>query len=128
MAKSKSKTAEGNASRYKSEKRQESNRKRKLEKQLKLQPTNEQVKLALKDIHYRRKTPTKQEWSASWIATAKLFKEFSGRFDRNIMSANPKVSQEALMVKGPVASTYEPRKLTKAESNFFSLENRVMGR
>lgn len=128
MAKSKSKAAEASSSRYKSEKRQEKNRKIKLERQLKLQPNNEQVKLALKDIKYRRKTPVNQEWSASWIATAKLFKQFCGRFDRAIMSANPEISKAALQKPGPVALNYVPRQLTKQEANFFSIQNRVMGR
>jgi hypothetical protein len=91
-----SKTAEGNAALYKSSRRWEANRKRKLERALKEQPTNEQIKIALKNIVYRRKTPTNREWSASWIRTAKLIKAFTGKFDKAIMNSNPKVASEAL--------------------------------
>ncbi len=45
---------------------------------------------------YRRKTPSTQEWSASWIRTAKIIKMFSGKFDKTIMSSNEKVANEAM--------------------------------
>jgi hypothetical protein len=73
-----------------------SNRKRKLERVVKEQPNNEQAKMALKDIHYRRKTPNTSMWSHSDIALAKLFKEFTGNFNQNILSSNPKTAIEAL--------------------------------
>lgn len=93
-----SKTAEGNAASYKSSRRWETNRKRKLERTLKEQPNNEQIKAAMESMVYRRKTPTNQEWSSTWIRTAKLFKEFTGKFDRNIMNSNPKVASEAMQL------------------------------
>lgn len=96
--KSRSKTSEGNAASYKSSRRWESNRKRKLERVLKEQPENQQIKDALKNMVYRRKTPTTPQWSASWIRVAKLFKEFTGKFDRNIMNSNPKVAAEAMQL------------------------------
>lgn len=74
----------------------EINRKRKLLKQLKLQPNNEQVKDALNNIKYRRKTPKGQEWSKTDIAIAKLFKEFNGRADWDLFSSNPKVQAAAI--------------------------------
>ena len=94
--KTKSKSSTTQAGAYKAENRQAKNRKLKLEKQLKLQPNNEQVKTALKNIMYRRKTPTKQEWSASWVRIAKIFKLFEGRFNRDIMSNNPAIASAAL--------------------------------
>jgi hypothetical protein len=106
--------------------RWEINRKRKLEKQLKLQPNNEQVRLALQNIHRRRKTPTNREWSKSWIRIAKLFKLFSGRFDRNIMSSNQAVAGSALQKQGKIAQ--EPQKLMQvSDKNFFSLGARLQG-
>jgi len=63
---------------------------------LKQQPTNEQLKQALKDIKYRRKTPNSPFWSHSMIRTAKILKEFTGNFDPNIFNSNPKVASEAL--------------------------------
>jgi hypothetical protein len=106
--------------------RWEINRKRKLEKQLKLQPNNEQVRLALQNIHRRRKTPTNREWSKSWIRIAKLFKLFSGRFDRSIMSSNQAVAGSALQKPGKFAQqTQKP--MQGSDKNFFSLGARLQG-
>ena len=106
--------------------RWEVNRKRKLEKQLKLQPNNEQVKLALQNIHRRRKTPTNREWSKSWIRIAKLFKLFSGRFDRSIMSSNQAVAGSALQKPGKFVQ--QSQKLMQvSDKNFFSLGARLQG-
>lgn len=76
----------------------EANRKRKLLKLLKEQPNNEQIKDALTNIKYRRKTPKTQEWSKSAIQMAKLFKLFTGRADWDLFSSNPKVQSAALAV------------------------------
>ena len=76
----------------------EANRKRKLLKLLKQQPNNEQIKDALTNIKYRRKTPKTQEWSKSAIQMAKLFKLFTGRADWDLFSSNPKVQAAALAV------------------------------
>lgn len=97
MAKSPSKSKQNYAAVYKSSSRWQSNRKRKLLKQLKLQPDNEQVKLALENITYRRKTPKAQEWSKTAIQIAKLFKLFQGHVNPQIFSSNPKVQAAALM-------------------------------
>lgn len=119
--KSKSKGAEGYAAAYKSSKRWESNRIRRLERTLKAQPNNEQVKAALKGgLVYRRKTPVTRMWSASWIRVAKLFKEFSGRFDPAIMSSNSDSAKAALQRQSPVAATFVAPTLLKNDS-FFSL-------
>ena len=122
---SRSKGAEAQAQRYKSNKQQEVNRKRKLLKQLKLQPTNEQVKLALKDIRYRRKTPGANGWRASEIAVAKLFAEFGGKFDRAFFHPDPKVSQAFLQVQSPIAADVASAKsLGTTDKNFFALITR----
>lgn len=126
-----SKSAENYSAMYKSTKRQEKNRKTKLERQLKIQPNNEQVKQALKDIKYRRKTPTAREWSATWITTAKIIKLFSGRFDRAIMSSNQDVARAALQKQGPIAASMEKVKdkknQTYVDKNFFSIGARIRG-
>ena len=82
----KNSSKETQASTYKTNKSWETNRRRKLERTLKAQPNNEQVKAALKDIRYRRKTPGVHGWSASQIAIAKLYKEFSGAFHRDFFT------------------------------------------
>lgn len=76
--------------------RSQENRKRKLLKQIKLQPNNKNLPLALGNIHYRRKTPNSPQWSHSDIAMAKLFKLFNGRVDQGIFSSNPKVAASAI--------------------------------
>jgi hypothetical protein len=84
------------------------NRKRKLLKQKKLQPNNKQLDTALADIHWRRKTPKTKVWSKSAIRLAKLFGEFSGSFDKDILSSNPKIAQEAMNrhnAKSKIATT-----------------------
>lgn len=90
---------------YKSNKVFDKNRKRKLEALLKLQPNNEQIKQALKDIHYRRKTPTTAQWSHSDIRIAKLFKEVMGFFDKKMLHPDPRVQQAAVLA--PSKHTYQ---------------------
>ena len=119
--KSRSKTAENYSAQYKSSKKWETNRKRKLERVLKEQPENQQIKDALKSMVYRRKTPNIREWSASWIRTAKLFKLFTGKFDREIMSSNDKVASEAMRLSRKERPFTMP--LGKSKS-FFSLYER----
>ena len=119
-----SKSATAASALYKSSRRWESNRKRKLERTLKAQPNNEQVKAALKSMVYRRKTPKTQEWSASWIRTAQLIKQFTGKFDRNIMSSNPKVAGEALQLSRKQRD-YTPAALNS--KSMFSILARVTG-
>lgn len=71
----KSKSQEAYASRYKAT-TFALNRRKKLERVLKDQPENEQVKMALKDIHYRRKTPNTTAWLPSAKRAATLIAEF----------------------------------------------------
>ena len=96
MAQKTSKGQEGYYARYKSGNVQAKNRKKRLERALKRQPENAQIKQALLDIHYRRRTPGSDGWSASGIRMAKIFKEFCGAFDKAILSSNAKQSAEAM--------------------------------
>jgi hypothetical protein len=125
MAQKTSKGQEGYYSRYKANKTWEVNRMRRLERTLKAQPENLQVKAALKGgLVYRRKTPSTRPWSASWIRTAKLFKLFAGRFDPAIMSANQDVSRAAMQKPGP--RTLEKLNTpTMADKSFFSIGSRI---
>lgn len=124
MATSKSKAAEAYHSRYKTNKTWEENRKRRLERTLKAQPNNEQVKNALKGMVYRRKTPGPHGWSAAEIAVAKLFKQFVGFYDRAIAHSDPKVSQPPLSRPSKLNHVKEPQSNFKS---FFSLEARLQG-
>ena len=128
--KTRSKTAENASAVYKTSRKWETNRKRKLEKQLKLQPNNLQVANALKNMVYRRKTPKTKMWSASWVAIAKVYKMFEGRFDPKLMSSNAKVAMEANMVQSKVSSELLRQKnhpKQPHQSTFFSLGARLQG-
>ena len=122
---SKSKSAEKQSSVYKTSRRWESNRKRRLERALKAQPNNEQIKIALKQMVYRRRTPTNRVWSASWIQTAKIIKLFTGRFDPAIMSSNQDTARTAMQRPGPVALNYKLDKTAQSDKNFFSIAART---
>lgn len=121
-----SKTAENNAAQYKINKRAEVNRLKRLNKQLTLQPNNAQVKRALKTTKMHRKTPVNPIWSASWIATAKLFKLFQGSFDPDIMSSNPEIARTALQKQSKTAAFLEAHPLKfNIPKSFFSIATRL---
>lgn len=107
---------------YKTTRKWEANRKRRLEKTLRAQPNNKQVQAALKSLVYRRRTPTNRVWSASWIRAAKIIKLFEGRFDPQIMSSNPDVARSALQKNSQNKDFVLPPVTTK---NYFSLEART---
>lgn len=129
MAKARSKTAEAYFSTYKASKTWEKNRKRKLERALKEQPNNEQIKAAMGGMVYRRKTPNNREWSATWIRIAKIFKMFEGRFDRNIMSAKPETARAALQRQSKVSAEIlrckKPQEKQPNPAHFFTIAARL---
>ena len=100
MAKSRSKTAENAAQVYKSSKRWETNRMRKLERALKRNPENKQIELAMKNMVYRRRTPTNRVWSHSMRRQAELFQRFVGCVYVDMFSSNEKLSGPALLKHG----------------------------
>lgn len=122
------KNADNRFAQYKANKTWEKNRKRKLERALKRQPNNEQIKNALSGMVYRRKTPTNRVWSAYWVRVAKIFKEFEGRFDPNVMSANPEVARAALQRQSKVSAEILRNKTPKKPVDynaFFSIATRI---
>lgn len=94
-----SKTAQANS--YKTLKRWETNRLKKLERHMKRFPEDKTAERATLNVVYRRKTPKTQQWSHTQIAIARLFKLFKGRVDRDIFHSNEKISAPALLVPGP---------------------------
>lgn len=128
MAGKTNKSQEGYYAKYKSSKTWETNRKARLERVLKEQPTNEQVKSALKGMVYRRKTPGPLGWSAQDKAAAQLYRKIAGMFDRAILSKDPKVSQQALQRK---PETPQPKakqeKVPSYGPSFFALGARLQG-
>ena len=91
-----SKSQEAYYASYKASSKWKTNRERRLKRVLKEQPNNEQVRLALQSMVYRRKTPKVNKWTASMIRMAKLFKEVLGKVDENIFNSNEKVRSLAL--------------------------------
>lgn len=102
----------------------ETNRIRKLNKQIKLQPNNKNLPLALSNISYRRKKPNKREWSKSWKRMAQLFKLFSGVFDRGIMSSN-KDEANAALFKTKINDIQIIKKTNITDKNYFALSARL---
>lgn len=100
MAKARSKTAEGNAAQYKTSQTWKVNRTKRLERDLKNNPSNEkQIMDALGNMVYRRKTPTNPFWSSTRRNQARLFKLFTGRVNIAMFSNNEKLANEALLAR-----------------------------
>ena len=114
------------AANYKSAKRWETNRMRKLLRAQKRNPNNPQIETALKNIHYRRKTPTSPMWTSSRRRLAVLMKEFKGVCHPEIFSTNEKVSVPALNLPGPFSVATKAK--TASDSGMFSLETRAVVR
>jgi hypothetical protein len=102
MANKTSKGQEGYYARYKSSGIYTKNRKRRLERALKRNPENEQIKDALKDIGYRRKKPNTQMWSSSARRQAQLLREMRavGNVASNTKQAKPH-PHEVFSIKHP---------------------------
>lgn len=92
---------EAQFSKYKTSKVYEANKRRKLERTVKNQPNNEQAKLALKDISFRRKAPKVPQWSSTTIRIVELFKLFAGEFDKNFFDKDIEKSVAAANVRNP---------------------------
>ena len=126
MATSKNKTSDNYFSQYKANKTWEVNRKRKLARTLKEQPTNTQVKDAMSGMVYRRKTPTTRQWSANAKRIAQMYKKVAGLFHRDILSNDPKLQLAATKLQQanrqvlPVVNTMQ-------YPSFFALGNRLQG-
>ncbi len=105
---------------YKAEQRWAKNRREKLEKLALVHPNNLQITEALKNIKYRRKTPSTSAWSKSDRAAAQLIKQFEGH-------VNVKELQKERIVFG--ASEHKKHNSPVRESNnprgFFSLGARA---
>lgn len=123
MAIKTSKSSTNHFATYKTSKRWEANRKRRLERALKQQPNNEQIKSALKGgMVYRRKTPTTRTWSHTWIRAAKLIKQVTGKFDPQIMSSNPETARNALQ-RATCHESHKP--IPNPFKSMFSIEARL---
>jgi hypothetical protein len=89
---------------YKSTSRWASNRKRRLTKLMKAQPKNaEQIKQAIDNMVYRRKTPQSSIWSSTNIRIARILKQFCGKAPHECFSSNPQVQAAALQCPNPAS-------------------------
>ena len=112
----------GQAAEYKSSKRWETNRRRKLERALKSHPNNLQIVEAHKNISYRRCTPKTRNWTKTKIRLASLLKRFVGVCHQDMFSNNEKTSVPATLRSGP-NSKLKPKPFS--EKSMFSLGERV---
>ena len=102
MANKTSKSNEGYFAKYKTSNKEASNRKRKLERQLKLQPSNEkQILAAIVNIHHRRHTPKAPFWSHTSKHIAQMMKHFTGKFDKLVFATDPKIADAAFRTRDP---------------------------
>lgn len=88
MAKSK-RTGKSHVSgyaKYKNNRIETINRTKKLNRLLKEQPNNEQLKVAINSISHRRKPPATKMWNSTTIKLATIMKKFTGKFSRDIFS------------------------------------------
>ncbi len=135
MAKSKrgSKNWEMKYAQYKTSGREATNRKIKLERQVKLQPNNEQLTLALKDIKHRRHVPKAPYWSHQMIATAKIMKYFTGKFNKGMFHPDPLQRHAAAMTRDdnkflPQVKKSNLGKTQKSTGSMFSLGTQVFSK
>lgn len=100
MAQKTSKSNEAYFARYKQGNLYAAHRKAKLERLAKLQPNNKQIPIALKSLaNYRRKSPNTPHWSHTMITTAKLYKLFTGKFNKDVFSQKPEDSDAARKIR-----------------------------
>lgn len=102
-----SKGKEGYYANYKSSGKYARNKKLKIARAIKRDPNNKALANHLLDINYSRKTPGSNGWSHSGIAMAKVFKEFCGHFNKDVLSSNPKQASEALQKLGSNRSSFK---------------------
>lgn len=81
---------------YKVSNRWKVNRERKLTKLLKQHPNNKQIAEALKNLHYRRKTPKAPQWTKRTKYLAQLIKKACGHCPQDIFNKNTQVAEKAL--------------------------------
>ena len=109
---------------YKTQKRWGTNRLIKLTRALKKNPENKQIEVAMKNISYRRGTPTTTQWSHSDKKMAQMVKTFCGFCDKNIFSSNKDAKHSAFL---NIASkrTNTESSLSNSTKGMFSLKTRA---
>lgn len=118
---SNNKKSEGQYAVYKTSRRWESNRLRKLRRALKSDPNQAKtINEAMSNVVYRRRTPNTTVWSATKRRTAELYKKFAGRCDPDIFHSNEKLAAAALMAPGPYSKD-RPKSQAFKEKEMFSI-------
>lgn len=116
---------EGYFAKYKSNKVYEANKKRKLERALKRNPNNEQIKQALKDIGFKRKKPKTPTWSPTQVRLVELIVSFTGKFDKNVFSSDVEAQIAAAHVRNEHLFSKSKPTSAKASKSMFSLAARA---
>lgn len=110
---------------YKNNKVFNLNKTKKLQKLQKEQPSNEQIKVALNSVSFTRKAPRVRVWASKQeIATAMLFKLFTGKFSRNVFSTNEDIKAAALKDRNDQLFL-NPKKFTSLYPSMYALGNRM---
>lgn len=110
---------------YKTSGMEAKNRLRKLTKLMKEHPNNLQIQTAIKDIHHRRHIPKEPFWSHQRIAEAKIFKYFTGKFDRGIYQTDPKLQHAALIARNPNKFKELEKPIKSSQYDMFKLKARA---
>lgn len=119
-SKTRSKHAKELYNSYKASQKWKANRTKKLEKLAKVHPNNAQITEALKNVKYRRKTPTKSVWTSVSRSFAMLVRQVQGKFEPNMLHPNDDLRNTAMM-KRPKNFV----KATKHEGSMFSIRTRL---
>lgn len=109
--------------RYASSGTEKANRIKKLARALDRNPENAQIELALKNVSHRRHKPKTPQWSHSSIRIAKTIKQFTGKFDKNVLSADPVVFAAAIRARNE--NKFKQLKIEKPKGSMFSLQERA---
>lgn len=125
MARSKraGKAHSGGYTRYKTANKETINRIARLTKLAKENPNNEQIPLAIKNVVHRRKTPATPYWKSSTIRIARIFKQFTGKFDKNYFSTDVELFNAALRAKDE--NKFKNSKVLNPKGSMFSMGARL---
>jgi hypothetical protein len=109
--------------RYKTANKETSNRIARLKKLGKENPNNLQIDTAIKNVAHRRNTPKVRYWAHSMRRVAQLVKQYTGKFDKNLFSADPLIFSAATRTRKE--SWFANTKKT-SDSGMFLLKERAV--
>jgi hypothetical protein len=111
--------------RYNTSKKETTNRVARLTKLAKENPNNLQIATAIKNVVHRRGKPVVRYWSHSMRRMAQLVKQYTGKFDRGLFSADPVIHTAATRTRNENAFA-QYKEPTKPVGSMFSLKERAV--